>query len=168
MSQNSYLSKLSAVMHEKVSWIKIPNFVTGMGYPYSSGHFDFYVNGGSKQPGCKDANEYISEMTSQEWKSTLNYLFGPIDSETFETVDKYLLCNHIRALDVFLASIENESCAFMARECSSWSRYLSGECDNHDVVVMGHRADMYKKLINNSPQMKFYLKTDAIYPYCLQ
>ncbi|GFR08723.1 lipase domain-containing protein, partial [Trichonephila clavata] len=138
-----------------------------LGYPYCSGHFDFYVNGGSKQPDCKELKEYLFAMTASQMKSSMNYLFGSIDSETFENLNKNFLCSHARALDIFIASIENESCEFTALECSSWSRYLSGECDNHQVAVMGYRADMYKELIKNSFRIKFYLKTSGTYPYCL-
>ncbi|GFY44137.1 hypothetical protein TNIN_456101 [Trichonephila inaurata madagascariensis] len=83
-----------------------------------------------------------------------------------EDFDKYFACNHYRAVEIFLASIENESCELLAFECSSWSRYLSGECDDHDVAIMGYRADMYKELTRNSLRMKFYLKTGSVYPFC--
>ncbi|GFT25522.1 pancreatic lipase-related protein 2 [Trichonephila clavipes] len=87
--------------------------------------------------------------------------------KAIENLDKYFACSHFRALDIFLASIENDSCEFLSYECSSWDRYLSGECDDHDVTVMGYRADMYKGLLRNSNRMKFYLKTGSVYPYCL-
>ncbi|GFT25521.1 lipoprotein lipase [Trichonephila clavipes] len=139
----------------------------GMGYPYSAGHFDFFVNGGITQPGCREVNEYIFEMTASELRHSMNYLFGFVDTKTIENLDKYFACSHFRALDIFLASIENDSCEFLSYECSSWDRYLSGECDDHDVTVMGYRADMYKGLLRNSNRMKFYLKTGSVYPYCL-
>ncbi|GFS89528.1 lipase domain-containing protein [Nephila pilipes] len=146
---------------------KISKIIAGYGLPNSIGHFDFYVNGGKFQPGCKSIAEHLFDWNVAAIDSTMRFMLGIIDEKGMVDLGTFFSCGHSRACEVFIESIENEACEFWAVECSSWERYLSGQCDDHDTVVMGYHADGFKTLVKDLPERKFFLKTKGYSPYCL-
>ncbi|GBO39860.1 hypothetical protein AVEN_245214-1 [Araneus ventricosus] len=136
----------------------------GLGYPDAVGHFDFYPNGGKMQPGCLTMPQFIGKMDVGLAKSTFKYLFGTLEQPEMQNVT-HLLCSHIMSYALFTASILNESCKFRSVQCSSWKRYVSGQCDGNEKVVMGYYADRYRDFAEGGAK-KFYLSTTADPPYC--
>ncbi|GFV62293.1 pancreatic triacylglycerol lipase [Trichonephila clavipes] len=143
------------------------NRMQGWGLPYAVGHFDFYPNGGYLQPGCKEMVNYLFDVNLTIAEVVAKALLGTIDSTDMEVIDKHIACSHTRSFDVFLASLTSDACQFLAVKCSSWKKYLSGQCDDHTTVVMGYHADSYKALINDSEHAKFYLETMDSPPFCV-
>nr|XP_012319365.1 phospholipase A1 member A isoform X3 [Aotus nancymaae] len=64
------------------------------------GHVDYFVNGGQDQPGCP------------------TFLHAGYH---------YLLCDHMRAVDLYISVLEN-SCPLMAFPCASYKAFLAGHC----------------------------------------
>ncbi|GFU08779.1 lipoprotein lipase [Nephila pilipes] len=139
----------------------------GLGLLHSIGHFDFYVNGGTFQPGCKKIADHFFDWNVAAFDSSLRFMLGIIDENGRTSLNKFFSCGHARSFEVFIESIVNESCEFRAVECSNWELYLSGQCDDHDTVVMGYHADGYKTLVKDLSARKFFLKTKGYSPYCL-
>lgn len=71
----------------------------GFGISEPIGHVDFYPNGGSTQPGCKQSD-------------------SPNQSASYQQVVKYVGCNHERSHEYFTESIA-PTCPFMAIQCES-------------------------------------------------
>lgn len=67
------------------------------------GHVDFYPNGGSVQPGCKQYNSPS----------------GLSNDVSYQNFVKLLGCNHERSHEYFIESIA-PSCPFMAVQCESY------------------------------------------------
>lgn len=82
----------------------------------ASGHADFYVNGGTSQPGCASS-----------------------------TIFQTLACDHTKVTPYFIESINSEK-GFWAGPCTTLVSYLLGWCEpkDSDYVLMGehlsHRA----------------------------
>ncbi|XP_054710967.1 pancreatic triacylglycerol lipase-like [Uloborus diversus] len=127
----------------------IVGVTAGLGISTPSGHLDFYPNGGSAQPGCSYGNDSISaalDLTQQFLVST---------------------CHHSRAIELFLESISNQNCRYLAVQCSSYEEFSKGSCTKANSVVseMGLNA----KPIPNIPiGSTFYLKTASKMPFCIQ
>ncbi|KAF8788389.1 Pancreatic triacylglycerol lipase like protein [Argiope bruennichi] len=139
--------------------------VTGFGFSDTSGHFDFYPNGGQLQPGCLTSSQFLGKMNFSVTKSAFKYLFGKLEQMEKRVVDR-MLCSHIRSYELFTASILNGGCKFHSVQCSGWKRYASGQCHGNDKVAMGYYADEYKDDVENVIPKKFYLETTANLPYC--
>lgn len=73
------------------------------------GHVDFFPNGGSTQPGCKKVSSPV----------------GSVSEDMYQTMVKYLGCNHERSYEYFIESIA-PLCPFMAVQCESYE--VSAEC----------------------------------------
>ena len=121
----------------------IPFF--GLGTLQAVGHVDFYPNGGKNQPNCGK-----------------EILTGTI---------RGLLCNHIRALDYFIASI-NANKVPLAHKCTNYDTFLRGLCSDCGVnsekcAIMGYRADEWRRFKNNQIGSKMFLRTTGNYPYFL-
>ncbi|CAG2101977.1 unnamed protein product, partial [Medioppia subpectinata] len=123
----------------------------GLGITENSGHIDFYPNGGNlHQPGC-----YINRIT--------------------EVVDNGLsaavACNHLRAYDYYVASINPNNPKGVATQCSNFVSYLAGGCnvdamdDNVAHAIMGEQAILSKPYANSTIGHKYYLTTTISYPY---
>ncbi|XP_014483285.1 PREDICTED: uncharacterized protein LOC106748882 [Dinoponera quadriceps] len=69
-------------------------------------------------------------------------------------------CSHKYSWRFYAESVTNEL-SFLGVQCSSWSRFLSGECNNHTRVVMGYGAS---RRANGS----IYLMTAAQNPFGLR
>ncbi|XP_010355764.1 phospholipase A1 member A isoform X3 [Rhinopithecus roxellana] len=64
------------------------------------GHVDYFVNGGQDQPGCP------------------TYFYAGYT---------YLICDHMRAVHLYISALEN-SCPLMAFPCDSYKAFLAGHC----------------------------------------
>lgn len=73
------------------------------------GHLDFYPNNGKEQPGC-DLTETPLPLT--------------LIREGIEEASRVLVaCNHVRAIKLFIESI-NSKCPYVAHRCSSYQNFL--------------------------------------------
>ncbi|XP_049866525.1 pancreatic lipase-related protein 2-like [Pectinophora gossypiella] len=137
----------------------IPLYFSGFGMSEPIGHVDFYPNGGSTQPGCKKAN---SPTTG-------------VSDDMYQSVIKYVGCNHERSYEYFTESIA-PSCPFIAIQCESYDAFLAGNCtscDNkHFCIPMGyHSHGIYKRLlgagyVDSNSNVALYAMTGSSKPYC--
>ena len=117
----------------------------GLGILQAVGHVDFYPNGGKDQPNC--------------------------DKKIFGGSIRGLLCNHMRALDYFTASINAKNVP-LAHKCTNYHDFLNGLCSDCGVngekcAIMGYRAHQWLTFQNNQIENKMFLKTTGNYPYFL-
>ncbi|XP_046392749.1 pancreatic lipase-related protein 2-like isoform X2 [Ischnura elegans] len=107
----------------------------GYGMSQPCGHADFYPNNGKEQPGCD-----LVEATAP--------LPLTLVKEGLEEASRVLVaCNHIRAIKLFIDSI-NSQCPYVAHNCESYEHYLQGRCyscqETNSCAVMGlHALDNY-------------------------
>lgn len=154
--------------------------IPGYGMSQSCGHIDFYPNNGKEQPGC---------ALSQEGGSIVPLT---LIKDGIEEASRVLLaCNHVRAIKLFIDSI-NGKCQYVAHRCPSYQQFLSGrcfKCSNQNCALMGYHAVM--PVHNNSAYIvseneiqqvdgggeaesspvsqqsgKYFLATGRDYPYC--
>ncbi|XP_028038572.1 pancreatic lipase-related protein 2-like [Bombyx mandarina] len=134
----------------------MPLYFSGFGISEPIGHVDFYPNGGSTQPGCKQSD-------------------SPNQSASYQQVVKYVGCNHERSHEYFTESIA-PTCPFMAIQCESHEAFLAGNCTNcdnkHFCIPMGyHSYDLYKHLqigglVDTNTNIALYSLTGNAKPYC--
>jgi len=109
---------------------------TGIGMIKEVGNIDFYVNGGSRQPGCLDFNDGLQKMLS---------------------------CSHTRSYELFTESI-NARERFKGYSCPSYKEFLDGDCTS--CPSTGCPAFGYESIKHNGIATgKFYLKTSNDSPY---
>ncbi|XP_039313635.1 pancreatic triacylglycerol lipase isoform X2 [Solenopsis invicta] len=144
-------------------------FFLGYGMSQPCGHLDFYPNNGKEQPGCTDLSE-----TTPSLPLTLI-------REGLEEASRVLVaCNHVRALKLFIESI-NSKCQYVAHECSSYASFQRGECfscksnNSLSCAVMGYHADTSPALVKRQAMgqdvssllgSKFFFMTGKEDPYC--
>ena len=120
-------------------------FGLSFGINQAVGHIDFYVNGGSSQPGCPGLTSIIGGI------------FGGSGDPT-----KEVGCSHNRVHSLYQESI-NSACPFVGFACENQTLFERGECtscDNNKCSVMGYFADQYKG------RGKMYLLTNPKEPFC--
>ncbi|ESP05200.1 hypothetical protein LOTGIDRAFT_102728 [Lottia gigantea] len=117
----------------------------GLGISKSIGSVDFYPNGGIDQPGCPPAAYSLED-----------FLLGNIDA---------IACDHLRAIDYFVASINN--CEFLAVPCDEsiirTAPLTCNSCGYQGCARMG---------FNYSPTSSFgrgsyFLLTTPTFPFCI-
>ncbi|KAG8192460.1 hypothetical protein JTE90_017990 [Oedothorax gibbosus] len=123
-------------------------WAAGLGLFKPVGHFDFYPNGGADQPGCKTQTDALFSFSVDDFS-----------------------CSHSRAIDLFIESIESESCKFMSDQCATSEELKAeGKCPMGEEgtlrVPMGYYADEYKQNIDEEKSKSFYLETNGEPPYC--
>ncbi|XP_023311422.1 lipase member H-B-like [Anoplophora glabripennis] len=84
-----------------------------LGFKAATGTIDFFLNGGSDQPGCWNINFF-----------------------NITTYTDLIYCGHRRAYQYFVEAILNPR-DFIATECSDWVSYKAGKCDKNKKVSMG-------------------------------
>ncbi|XP_071119079.1 pancreatic triacylglycerol lipase-like [Haliotis cracherodii] len=111
----------------------------GYGIQKTTGHVDFFPNGGVNQPGCPDTTRGILLL---------------LNGDTAAAVTS-LACSHERGFVYFIASINGT--LFEAYPCASKSAYQRGLCRSCDsgCAYMGYYAD------ETSPRGTFYLSTGS-------
>eukprot|EP00794_Sanderia_malayensis_P007167 gene7167-7973_t len=122
----------------------------GLGMTRAVGHLDFYPNGGAVQPGC---GIFSTLKALTMIKSADNF---------FRTVG----CNHIRAVDYFIASLSNSSCKHRGYPCSTYGAYKNGNCKEvckddkqQHCPIMGYDAVLSKDSMPHLAGKKLYLDT---------
>ncbi|KYQ50598.1 Vesicular glutamate transporter 2 [Trachymyrmex zeteki] len=109
-----------------------------------NGHADFYVNGGSSQPGC--ATSSILQLLSSG---------GKLKISSVET----LSCDHTKVTPYYIESITTKK-GFWAAPCANLFSYLIGWCNpkKDEYILMGEDSPHTARGI-------FYLSTNAHKPY---
>jgi len=115
-------------------------------------HVDVYPNGGDHQPKC-GADQLIKFITD-----------GAI-----EGVKQLTSCNHQRAIDYFVASINHDKIP-VAYQCKDYDTFLKGQCaecgDNGDQCVkFGPGVEEWRKFRVTNKYVKMYLRTSGDPPY---
>ncbi|XP_045158432.1 inactive pancreatic lipase-related protein 1-like [Mercenaria mercenaria] len=116
----------------------------GLGSSTPMGHADFYPNGGKNQPGCKAPGKHLFKLITGK----------------FKTFRKGIGCDHARARDYFIESI-NSTCRFKAFPCGSTEDFEMGRCPcNGKCARMGYASSEGK------PRGSYYLTTKDVSPFC--
>ncbi|GIY15986.1 lipase domain-containing protein [Caerostris extrusa] len=159
--------------------VKYPNRES-YGILRSAWRHRFYPNGGAKQPQCESVEEESSRRSDSKashqttqtvallWAKSghphwaVNYIASFISDSS-----EYLSCNHGAAPYFFLQSINTAKCLFRSVQCPSYDDFLDGQCppDSSTTDLMGLPAQKIPGLV---PKSRFYLRTMADLPYCLQ
>ncbi|XP_054337975.1 phospholipase A1 member A isoform X2 [Pongo pygmaeus] len=108
------------------------------------GHVDYFVNGGQDQPGCPTF---------------------------FYAGYSYLICDHMRAVHLYISALEN-SCPLMAFPCASYKAFLAGRCLDcfNPFLLSCPRIGLVEqggvKIEPLPKEVKVYLLTTSSAPYC--
>ncbi|XP_033067022.1 phospholipase A1 member A isoform X3 [Trachypithecus francoisi] len=109
------------------------------------GHVDYFVNGGQDQPGCP------------------TYFYAGYS---------YLICDHMRAVHLYISALEN-SCPLMAFPCDSYKAFLAGHCLDcfNPFLLSCPRIGLVEqggvKIEPLPKEVKVYLLTTSKAPYCM-
>ncbi|XP_060083640.1 inactive pancreatic lipase-related protein 1-like [Ylistrum balloti] len=120
----------------------------GFGAKSRMGHADFYVNGGHSQPGCP---------------STMNQQLGLIVTGSVD-VFMNMGCSHIRAVNLYIESINIRKCKFTSYNCTEGDGLTVAEgcntCEN-GCALMGYHSNV------GNPRGVFVLNTNDKAPFCI-
>ncbi|XP_040572497.1 inactive pancreatic lipase-related protein 1 isoform X2 [Lepeophtheirus salmonis] len=118
----------------------------GLGDIEASGTLDFYPNGGQTQLGCPG---FIVAQLSNMFK----WFTGKKRKDR--------TCNHRRAVEIFIESIE-ESCEMKAFPCSDWKSFSIGQCfDTKQALSIGFPSHSWSNQSGN-----YYFGTRGTKPFC--
>uniref|UniRef100_U3JHR1 Triacylglycerol lipase n=1 Tax=Ficedula albicollis TaxID=59894 RepID=U3JHR1_FICAL len=123
----------------------------GFGMYNTTGHLDFYPNGGTVMPGCADL---IPEMKQSDFEAIIAdaTLFGG--------------CHHSRSHEFYFASILYPT-GYLAYPCDSYEEFKKGACfpcPQEGCPMMGHYADRFPEKLKRVNQ-KYFLNTAADEPF---
>ncbi|XP_053548964.1 pancreatic lipase-related protein 2-like [Bombina bombina] len=121
----------------------------GLGIKQSSGHLDFYLNGGKFMPGCP---EIIINLSLD------------ID-KVFEGLVETAACHHSRSRRYYTDSILHPD-GYIGFPSPSYSEFQKGTafpCPTGGCPLMGHYVDTYAGITSNS--QRFYLNTGETESY---
>jgi len=130
-----------------------------LGLPGQHGQFDVYVNGGSRQPGCKD---------------NMNSMFEALITVVFRR-NRVLSESHTRSTEVCAAQLSSTGCQQVAYECRNYAAFTQGECGkcdhfNNQCFLMGfdfQYADKHEPPLRSSfPGKRLYISTGSNEFFC--
>ncbi|KAG8175503.1 hypothetical protein JTE90_009137 [Oedothorax gibbosus] len=124
---------------------------TGFGIGMPIGHMDFYPNGGSHQPGCTGSSQ-------------MDNVIGTIINDTIRYTNPS--CDHSRANELFLESIDDSRCRFLAVHCANYADFESGLCQPQAGEGVSEMGFHNKRIQGLKQPAKFYLKTNGQSPFC--
>lgn len=105
--------------------------IPGYGMSQACGHLDFYPNNGKEQPGC---------ALTQEGTALIPLT---LIKDGIEEASRVLLaCNHVRAIKLFIDSI-NGKCPYVGHRCPSFQNFMAGKCFKctaGNCALMGYHA----------------------------
>ena len=116
-------------------------------------HIDIYPNSGDHQPKCGVDHTILKLLTD-----------GIV-----EGVKQLSSCNHQRAIDYFLESI-NKKNPPIAYQCKDYDTFLKGKCtdcgENGDLcAVVGPKVEEWKKFRKTGTYVRMYFETKGESPY---
>lgn len=127
------------------------------------------MNGGEKQPGCDDQS-ILDLFTFKSIGKLDIFDTGLCASPNVKSVNTAvrtnpltITCSHGRAYDYFTESISKDpsACMFTQYQCSSYSNFLRGRCNNCTSNVMGFNS---VKPPNGS--VRYYGRTNQMSLFC--
>lgn len=125
-----------------------------LGFLQPLGDADFYPNGGiAIQPGCCCMPEMTGLIINIKYIFTVD-IFPIFELIIFQFTEA---CSHGRAYVYYTESIVSES-GLIASRCSTWDKYLSGECKDSPVTFMGEYVD-------RSARGTYFLRTRSQSPF---
>ncbi|XP_068244489.1 pancreatic triacylglycerol lipase-like [Palaemon carinicauda] len=138
----------------------ILNIGQGFGLRQPIGHLDFYPNDGKQQTGCEPPL-----AAPLRWIST-----GTTFKNVWHAVEDALGCNHKRAVELFVDSIETQ-CLYMAFQCDTYENYKAGKChscgsDGTRCAPMGLHADAWLGVGTGKELVQLFSSTGASPNYC--
>ncbi|KFQ51536.1 Pancreatic lipase-related protein 2, partial [Nestor notabilis] len=123
----------------------------GLGISNTTGHMDFYPNGGTVMPGCTDL---LPEMKQSEFEVII------ADATIFGG------CHHSRSHEYYFKSILYPT-GFLGYPCKTYKSFDSGDCfpcPQEGCPMMGHYADRFPAKLKRVNQ-KYFLNTAADPPF---
>ncbi|GAV01861.1 hypothetical protein RvY_12503 [Ramazzottius varieornatus] len=140
----------------------IPNM--GLGSSQPMGHINFYPNGGTLQPGCENLGP-LNRAAADSLR--LMTAFDLLEMLT-ESMTETFICSHMRALMMFVESINTAPCSICSYECTTYTDFLEGKCfsckDATKCSKLGYFVNA--SLAHPNVQNKFYTLTADATPLC--
>ncbi|GAB0192002.1 pancreatic lipase-related protein 2 [Grus japonensis] len=123
----------------------------GLGISNTTGHLDFYPNGGTVMPGC---NDLIPEMKQSDFEVII--------------ADATIIggCHHSRSHEFYFESILYPT-GYLGYPCETYKSFESGDCfpcSQEECPMMGHYADRFPAKLKRVNQ-KYFLNTAADPPF---
>ena len=148
---NVRLDETDAVFVDAIHTDAKTILLLGYGMLQPVGHLDFYVNGGSNQPGCDPVNIAIDAITE----------------DMVNGVRELGACNHLRAIEFFIDSLV-QGLTYVGYECADNDIFHLGQCytcgaDNTKCAKFGMDAALYP--VRNRVNVPLYFDTDKDVPY---
>uniref|UniRef100_K7FB34 Triacylglycerol lipase n=1 Tax=Pelodiscus sinensis TaxID=13735 RepID=K7FB34_PELSI len=125
--------------------------VVGFGMVNTTGHLDFYPNGGTIMPGCNDRRTPVEKRDHIH-----NFVFTGASNS----------CHHSRSHQFYFQSILHPK-GFLAYPCSRYDFFQLGlcfPCPSEGCPMMGHYADQFPAKLEKIHQ-KYFLNTGADPPF---
>uniref|UniRef100_A0A3B5RCZ4 Lipase member H-like n=1 Tax=Xiphophorus maculatus TaxID=8083 RepID=A0A3B5RCZ4_XIPMA len=146
--------------------------MNSFGLQGAHGHIDFYANGGIDQPGCPKT--IFSGKTFWLRPHKLTQLSLPLTCSAPPprppAGKSYFVCDHQRSVFLFLCAL-NRTCRLTGYPCSSYSRFLDGQCLQCDAFkpascpVLGYNVSQWRDALVKMGQTKVFFSTTAALPY---